>query len=417
MTNLTEKVSKKDKLILGDLGRKLRAIAELPVQNETIKLWKALNGLKPVRPMVMIDQLPWHELNTDNELSLLTEDPFCREVELNIRKQLYQWKHFRVDSVVLPEIYCPLVIEGIDFGVNPDESVAVGDPKNSVVGHFFEDCLKDEEALEKIKMPHIELNEPETNRRFEILKETFSGIIDVRKQGYQFNFHVWDEIVVRRGAENLLLDLSLRPEFTHKVISRFSDFYLSMLDQMEEKGLLGFGFPTIHCTGAFSDELPAAGFNPDKPRAKDNWAYGAAQIFSTVSPAMHEEFEIEYAKKWFSKFGLGYYGCCEPLHKKIGIIRKLPNIRKISMSPWVDQEEGALNIGKDYVFSRKTSPAYFSRESFDLQALLEDAKETKKICVRSSSPLEFILKDVSTVNYEPKRLETWAEGMMALVKK
>ena len=34
-----------------------------------------------------------------------------------------------------------------------------------------------------------------------------------------------------------------------------------------------------------------------------------AQIFSTISSDMHDEFEIEYVKKIYDRFGLVYYGC------------------------------------------------------------------------------------------------------------
>ena len=48
-------VSRKDRNALRELARQAAEIAALPVQQETISLWKALNGLKSVRPMVMID--------------------------------------------------------------------------------------------------------------------------------------------------------------------------------------------------------------------------------------------------------------------------------------------------------------------------------------------------------------------------
>ena len=83
-----------------------------------------------------------------------------------------------------------------------------------------------------------------------------------------------------------------------------------------------------------------------------------AQIFSSVSPGMHQEFELDYAVRWYARFGLVYYGCCEPLDGKMDIIRKIPHVRKISMSPWVDEEKGAERIGRDFVFSRKPSPAF-----------------------------------------------------------
>lgn len=131
------------------------------------------------------------------------------------------------------------------------------------------------------------------------------------------------------------------------ILSRLTEAYISILQQLESKGLLPLSQDYIMCSGAWTDELPAKGYNPLKPRSIDLWTGGMAQIFSTVSPSMHEEFEIDYAKQFYKHFGLVYYGCCEPLHLKIDIIRKIPNVRKISMSPWVDVEMGAYNIGRE----------------------------------------------------------------------
>ena len=41
-------------------------------------------------------------------------------------------------------------------------------------------------------------------------------------------------------------------------------------------------------------------------------------------------------------------GCCDPLDGKMKEVRMLPNVRKISMSPWVNQDRGAAAIGRDY---------------------------------------------------------------------
>ncbi len=413
----------KDKEILRELGKKYREIAELPVQKETIALWKALNELKPKRPMVLIDQLPWHELNGGGELTLKTENPYCREVELYMRQDLYKWEHFRVDMVIEPVLRSPLALEKWNFGIDIKDEQAVTDEANNVKGHLYTDQLKEEEDLQKIKDPVIKLNREKTQERYEIMQDIFKGIIEVRKEGVQIAFPAWDVIVMLRGAENLLMDLALRPEFMHKTIARFLDAYLALLDQYEKQGLLGYGFRTVHCSGSYTDKLPVfiekfpgKDFDPEKPKARDNWTFGMAQIFSTASPAMHDEFEIEYAKKWFAKFGLGYYGCCEPLDKKIDIIRKLPNVRKISISPWADVKNAAEHIGKDYVVSRKSSPAFFSRGSFEIEAIAADTRDVIAACKKSSSPVEFILKDISTVAYKPERLTEWAETVMNIVK-
>lgn len=50
-----ESTFKKDKVILKGLARQIAEIAAQPVQQVTKNLWKALNRLQPVRPMVIID--------------------------------------------------------------------------------------------------------------------------------------------------------------------------------------------------------------------------------------------------------------------------------------------------------------------------------------------------------------------------
>jgi hypothetical protein len=72
---------------------------------------------------------------------------------------------------------------------------------------------------------------------------------------------------------------------------------------------------------------------------------------------MHEEMDIEYQKRIMEPFGLVYYGCCEPLDRKIDIVKKLPHLRKVSVTPWADINVAAEAIGGDYVVSIKPNPA------------------------------------------------------------
>jgi hypothetical protein len=404
-----------DRDILRELAAQVAEIASLPVQQETVALWKALNGLKPIRPMVMIDQIPWHEMDVNGELTLHTEDEFCRDLETTLRRTLYQWRHMPADMMVEPVVEIPKVIRGEGFGLPIVEKAAILDPRNDIYGHAYVDQLQTEDDLKKITEPKISLDERATAEAEEKARAIFDGILDVRMQGRLPNFSPWDIIVQWRSPEHTILDLVDRPEFMHRIVARLTEVSLSQLDQLETQGLLGFGQRTIHCTGAYTDELPAPGFDPKHPRPKDLWTYGMAQIFSTVSPAMHKEFWLDYATKWFSRFGLGYYGCCEPLHEKIHFIRNVPNIRKISMSPWVDVEKGAERIGRDFVFSRKPSPALLAGDTLEPDRVDRDLRDTLEACARHGCPLEFILKDISTVCYQPQRLWEWADIARELI--
>ena len=71
----------KDREILRELAKKYREVADDPVNNERRKLYTAVNDLKMIRPVVLLDELPWFELNTGGELTLLCEDEFLRSIE------------------------------------------------------------------------------------------------------------------------------------------------------------------------------------------------------------------------------------------------------------------------------------------------------------------------------------------------
>jgi hypothetical protein len=404
-----------DTKVLRELGKKYMEAAMEMKNEEARRLWRKLNGLKPERPMVTIHQLPWNELNVDNELTPRCSDLYLRKVETGLRRDLFSWKHFPVDMTLDPFIQCQLCIDGITFGIYVNENVAVTDATSDVRGHGYINQIRDEEDLEKIRMPDPVLNAAETERRYHLLQEVFTGVVPVEKVGYQGNLAVWDRIVEFISPEGVLFDLIDRPEFSHKMTELFFRWHRILFEKMEARGLLAAGVKLIHCTGAFSDELPTPGFIPEKPKMKDRWIHGAAQIFSTVSPQMHDEFEISYTKPLFEKFGLGYYGCCEPLDRKVGIISKIKNVRKVSMSPWADKDRGAEALGTSFVFSSKPNPTFLAPADFHIEQTIADIKETMDICKRYSTPVEFILKDVSTVNYKPARLTEWADAVMKTI--
>jgi hypothetical protein len=439
----------KDREILRGLAKEVAEISVLPAQQETISLCKALNGLKPIRPMVTIDShVPWNELDGDPALVLHAEDPFCRGMEAEFRRTLYCWRHMRGDMVVEPEVIIPKVIRSDGFGIGIEAKTEAIDPRNKVVSHSFIDQLRTDEDVQRIRPPKIYFDQEATARVEEKAREIFEGVIPVRLQGwvpgpnqwpalaeqpktrdlvhgmygpddpdeYLGGFNPWDMICAWRGADAVLLDLAERPQFMHEIISKLTDAYLSMLDDMEGKGLLGYGQATIATTPAYTDELPHPGFDPARPRAEDIWTMGMAQIFTSVSPTMFKEFEVDYAVKWYAKFGLVYYGCCDVLDNKIDVVRAIPHLRKISMSPWVNVERGAEKIGRDFVFSRKPNPAFLAADSWDPDAVEQDLKDTIDACARHGCPLELILHDVNTVRYRPQRLWDWADIAMRLVR-
>jgi hypothetical protein len=409
-------LSRSDINIIRDLAARVAEIAALPVQEEKRNLWRKLNALKPERPMVMIDQVCWNEMNIDDELTLRCVDQECREYEQLLRRILFQWKHFAVDMVIEPFIRIPLAIQNRGFGIQVLEDTALTDSTNDVISHLYQNQFQTEQDLEKIRAPEIKHDSQETQRRLDLAHELFDGLLDLMPWGVDPYLSLWDPITTWMGVEDALYALVDRPDYIHRLLSCMTDGYLRMLDHLEEQGLLCGPQSLIHCTGAYTDELPAAGYNPQKPRTKDLWMFGLAQVLGTVSPNMFEAFEVDYTSRICERFGLVYYGCCDPLHDRMEQVRMIPNVRKVSMSPWVDEERGAEAIGRDFVYSRKPNPVYVAMTSFDAESVQEDLATTRKICENYGCPFELILKDISTVRYHPGRLSEWAEIAMRLVK-
>lgn len=358
-----------------------------------------------MRPVVVIDQICWSEFAKEEELILRCTDPFARQLEGQLREVLYRWKHFPCDMVVKPYFPLPKVWSDTWFGVDTVAQDEAG--HDNAQTHLYEDNLPDAASLEKLHTPKITYDKAENEARKARAEEYFGDILSVKLVGGLRWAALWDRIVFWRGAENVLYDLADRPEFLHDLMKKMVDIEMGVIDQMEALSLFESNGAYCHCLETYCDELPAPGFDPDHVRAKDCWVSGAAQIFSEVSPAMHDEFEIAYMKPIFERFGLVNYGCCEPLHRKIDIIKKINNVRAISVSPWADVNVAADAMGADYVMARKPNPAFVAFAQLDEESIVRQTRETLEACKRNGTPVIFALKDITTVCHEPQRLDRW----------
>ncbi|MCG2661276.1 MAG: hypothetical protein L6437_13650, partial [Kiritimatiellae bacterium] len=223
-------LNRHDVSIVRELAGCVADIAALPVQEEKRMLWRKLNARKPARPMVMIDQVCWNEMNIGDELTLRCTDLECRRYEEQLRRTLYQWKHFPVDMVVEPFVRVPKAIHNSGFGIQVLEQTAVSDPTSAVVGHKFENQLQTEEDLEKICVPKVSHDSTETACRVAVAHELFDGLLEVRPLGADPYLSLWDPIATWMGVENALYALVDKPDFMHRLLTRLTDGYLSMLN-------------------------------------------------------------------------------------------------------------------------------------------------------------------------------------------
>jgi hypothetical protein len=412
-------LSTHDRNILRRLAAQQAEIAALPVHKEKAELWRKLNDLEPVRPMVWINEIAWHEMNVDDELTLQCEDAWARQVEQSLRRLLYQWRHLPADMVVDDYITCPLIIHSTGFGLSEDVDIVKTDETSDVVSRHFHPHIVNPEDVDKIKLSQVTYDRETTEAQYAALCDLFADILPVHKVGIKGRwFAPWDELIRWWGVEEAMRDLVDRPEMVEAAISRLVDAYLCELDQWEALNLLARNDDNTRIGSGgygYTSALPGPDYDTSHPHTRNLWGCATAQIFGAVSPRMHWDFALKHELRWLQRWGLTYYGCCEPLDVKMGILRRIPNLRKVSTSPWVNIERAVEEIGRDYVMSRKPNPAVLATDVFNPDVARADLTVFLD-CARGCQ-VEIILKDISTVRYDPQRLWAWEKIAMDVVQR
>ena len=366
-----------------------------------------------MRPIVLINEIPWGEIRDDAIANVCA--PALQGIEGILRKALYQWEHFQADLVIGPVFRVRRRIRSSGIGISVQDTRIKGDTGAYISSHEYVDQLRSEQDLAKLRVPEISYDREGTEAALALAREVFDGLMDVELEGVLPQYNIWDTIAVFRGVTSLLMDLAVRPEFMHQTAQRFMEIAASTFKQYEELGLLETNPILLHCTPACTRDLPAEDYD-GRARMKDVWGRCAAQIFGSVSPEMHDQFDLAYNEKLFGDCGLLYYGCCEPMDRKIDILRKrFKNLRKVSITPWADPRRAAENIGSDYVLAAKPNPAFVSRSTFNPRPVEEEISGYCAACKAHGTALEFVLKDISTIANNPGNLTRWADTVNGVI--
>lgn len=403
-------MTQKDKIIVRELAKQYMQMASSEKQQKMNRRMKDTNDLKLTRPPVLLDEIPWYQMNVSDELTCVCEDERARGVEYSFRIALYRWKHFRADTLFEPFWRVRMSYDSTGIGLSRDEDILRTDEYNNIVSHSFRDVLEDEEALEQMHIPEFTLRPDRDEANMNFYTDLLGDVMPVKLCGHDYlYFPPWDDIAFLRGVEPILLDMYDRPEYLHRIMQKFTDATAAKLDFIEKYSHVDPTSCNLHCTPGYVSGLAEDGW-------KATWFRGMAQMFSTVSPEMHEEFEINYIKPIAERFAYTYYGCCEPLDNKIGVIKKISNLRKIGVSPWANVESSAEQIGGNYVYARKPNPANVAIRT-DPDVIRQEIEETVKVCIKYGCPCEFVLKDISTVSNRPENLFVWAETVSEVLDK
>jgi hypothetical protein len=395
-----------DRTILRDLAKRITEIAASPEQGEKQELWRAQNSLHPQRPLIFCSpEGSWTELLPASALTCEDED--ARNLEGGLRSRLYAAEHFQDDQVCDDYFNVGYAASNTGWGISAEYHHS-----DCERGAYSWDApVRTRADIDKIQTPTVTYDTEATERNLDFYRELFGDILRVRLHGgFWWAVGLIDEWTNLRGITQTFWDMSDDPEMVHAGMRRLMEGKLAWLYSLQDLGILTLnnGNDYVGSGGfGFTDELPQPDFE-GVVRLRDLWGFGEAQTMSEVSPGMHEEFVLRYQLPILELFGLNCYGCCEPLHHKLDMLKRhVPRLRRISISPWADKRISADALGPDYIFSWKPNPAYLAAIEFDPETVRRDIRETIEIAREHGCVLEMILKDTHTCNNEPQRFDLW----------
>jgi len=407
------RISMHDKAILREVARKQLQLANRDVNKERILKWYRHNDLQGEIPMVHLEMGTFaHEIIPD---LMKCEGEFARWIERKLYSNFLN-QELLDDDRVTPD-YFPLSYDThfVLFDIPVNVKHTTGSDGEESLGHHFIPVLEDlEEDYSKIKTSRFGVNLERTEAKRNAVQEAIGDILPVKLQ-MDCLYSVPTQMLVHiMSMESMMFAMYDTPELFQKMMDQIAEDTLSYYRFLEEKRLI---LPTTSFeslgqgTWCFTNELP--GHEELQKRAfttKDVWGFMDSQETVGISPAMYEEFIFPCYKKIAEQFGMLSYGCCEPVDPIWeNCISTLPNLRKVSISPWCKEEiMGERLKGSKVIYHRKPSPSFLGVNA----VLEEDAFRQhirKSLQAAQGCKMEITQRDVYTIHHDIPKAKRYVQ--------
>jgi len=245
------------------------------------------------------------------------------------------------------------------------------------------------------------------------IDEVFGDILPVKIMYPSMGISLGHVFCSLMGMETMFLAMYDYPELFHSAMTNLVDDFMEYMDTLEKGGAIlpnGGGSHLGQGSFGYTNDLRTEDEADGDITFADCWGYSNFQETIGTDPEMFDEFFFSYMEKITNRFGLFSYGCCEPVHMLWDLcLSRLPNLRKLSVSAWCDEEFIADRIrGKKIVYHRKPSANFISTDKvFDEAAF--SAHIAKSVKVASGCPLEITFREELTLMDEPWRLKRAVE--------
>ncbi len=399
--------------VLRDLASEVAEIAALPVNDEKRELWRRLNNLEEVRPLVYSRFMPevWQEFLPDDRL-LTLESKAARNYECELRRKIWAFHHLKDDRIIDPVIYYGRALHwtgGIRRELTvPEEARGAWKPKPVII---------EKSDIEEIQPYEISVNEEATRTAKQEAEHIFGDILTVLPE--RVNVHgnnLGDTACNLRGIEEFFMDMVLDPEWCHTFIGRLAEIQAGKNRRLEELGVLRpkTDEESVSNNGIGPiDQMPAA--EAGEPLTLGHiWGGCMAQIFEAVSLAMHEEFIFQYERPLLEPYGLTSLSCCERIDTKWESVVKTPHLRWISVSEWNDLRRTSELLGRTYVHSFK--PTGLHQGAINWYPDREEAYLRNAVSQCSTNVTCLINYIGGTLHGDAQRVIDWTDIAMRIVR-
>lgn len=405
----------KDRERLRYLAAHQLEIANSPKNLERVELWKRHNMYKGERPPIHIEVGTFaHEAITP---LLQCEDETARNIEYKLISNFINLEQFDDDKVVPPYFQQTYDIYFTLFGHHINQTT-IKKADGTEMGHHFEHIIDDlYDDFDKIKSSSVYgVNKESTMQKFELYNDIFGDILPVRLISDGLYSTPTQHVVHMMGMENMLYSMYDYPDEFKEMMDRIADDYIAYFKKLESENVLlqNKAFEWV-CQGsmAFYDEPDKAG----QIKTTDLWGFMDSQETVGISPQMFREFIFPCYKKIASVFGRLNYGCCEPVNIFWDYIKTLPNLKKVSISPWCDEDFMAEQLrNSGIIYHRKPSPNYLGvGASLDEDAFRKHIEKTVKTA--KGCKLEICQRDVYTVNKDMDKVRRYVQIIRETIDK
>ena len=394
--------------VLRRLAERKVEVANDPVNLERRRLWYALDADRAERPMVLAES--WVAFEDLPASSCVCQEEWARRLERDLRFEIWQFEEVRDDHVVEPWLNVNWRVDVSDFGIASKQEYA-DRVSGNVSSRRWDPPIKDiDRDFEKLRPRTYSVDREYTLAWKAHLDVVFDGILQTRiRGGFYWTTGLTQAFIDLVGLEQMMMYMCTNPEGVHRLMSFLQADCLRFIDWLEKERLFSLNNENDYVGSGsmgYSRALPQPDWKEGDPvRTKDLWVLTESQETVGCSPDQCEEFALSYYRPIVQRFGRAYYGCCEPVHDRWRYVKTLPDLKRVSISPWCDQAFMAEAIGRNYVFSRKPIPTLVSTPEFNEDLIREDLRHT--LTVARNCNLEIILKDVHTLCGEPERIARW----------